>query len=114
MFHLRQKANFFDDEGRFLDNSDLSENYKQFINGWLTGETFQGVSWHNKIQDSTAFKGKALAILNEHMLSIQLRKVGIELIDYYWVKKHGSELFLNINYSIPACLDQVKIRQERL
>lgn len=111
---FQEESQFFGADGKFLNYSSLSENYKKYITGWLNGEIIQGVAWHSKIPDSNAFTGKALAILNEHMLSVQLRKAGINLVDYYWLKEYSHELCSQIDYPIPDCMEQVKFRQARL
>lgn len=111
---FREEGQFFDAEGDFRDTDELSENYKQNITGWLTGESIQGVSWHNTIPDVKSFAGKTLAILNEHMLAIQLRKAGIRLVDYYWMKEYSPDLFSSIDHPIPDSLEQVQFRQSQL
>jgi hypothetical protein len=111
---FRQESQFFDAEGKFLSDNGLSENYKQYISGWLYGETMQGVSWHSTIPNAKAFTGKTLAILNEHMLAIQMRKAGIQLMDIYWLKDNNQRLHSEIHYSIPDSMEQVKFRQDHL
>ncbi len=88
----------FSSEGYFSDNPEvpfaleapLSENYKEYILGWLTGAgTGQGVEWHSKMVlnkgNFSFFKSKAMAILNEHMLSCRLRATGCRMQDITWV-----------------------------
>jgi glycosyltransferase involved in cell wall biosynthesis len=111
-FH--QESQFFDAEGNFRSDGGLSANYRQYISGWLTGETMQGVSWHSTIPDAKSFAGKTLAILNEHMLSIQVRNAGIHLMDYYWLKDYSQDLSSSIDHFIPDSLQQAQYRQEHL
>ena len=111
---FREESQFFDVAGNFLSQSSLSENYKKYISDWLCGETMQGVPWHNRILDPAEFKAKALAILNEHMLSIRLRKAGVDLVDIYWAKMNCKELNASFDYSIPDSMEQVKVRQAGL
>jgi hypothetical protein len=89
----------FDDPGAFFSgvpqapfraDAPLSANYRQYITGWLTGPgTGQGVEWHSRLQLSNEtlrrFEGKAMAILNEQMLSARLRAQGCALIDATWL-----------------------------
>ncbi len=111
---FQEEEQFFDASGEFLNESSLSENYRQYIAEWLTGKTIQGVSWHSKIPDTRSFKGKTLAILNEHMLGIRLRKAGISLVDYFWLKENSQALYSMIDQPIPDSLKQVKFRQMHL
>jgi len=85
-------SRFFSGDARnpFRATAPLSENYRQFIRGWLTGEgTGQGTKWHSRFALSPTtlplFESKALAILNEHMLAIRLRLQGCELVDATWL-----------------------------
>jgi hypothetical protein len=55
------------------------------------------VRWHSSLELTPdrlrAFEGKALAILNEHLLAIRLRALGCRLIDVNWLHgrlKHGA------------------------
>jgi hypothetical protein len=114
MVSFQEEQQFFSADGNFLNQDQLSETYKQYITSWLTGETMQGVSWHSEIPDTKSFIGKSLAILNEHMLSIRLRKAGINLVDYFWLKEHSHTLSSTINYAIPDPLKQVEFRQANL
>ncbi|MCX5713255.1 MAG: hypothetical protein NT033_00235 [Candidatus Omnitrophica bacterium] len=80
---IKEESLFFDKES-FRRNAPMSENYKKYIKDWLFGKEIQGVRWHSIIKDEAHFKKKALAILNEHMLSINLRIRGISTIDFRW------------------------------
>jgi len=81
---------FFDGNGQFTADAPLSGNYRELIYDWLSGKELQGVSWHSTISDREHFQAKALAILNEHGLSINLRNNGIALIDFCWMLYSGS------------------------
>jgi hypothetical protein len=45
--------------------------------------------WHSRVapsaEDLSLFEGKAIAIVNEHLLSIRLRAMGCRLIDVTWL-----------------------------
>ena len=82
---------FSGDPGRpFMETAPLSEKYREYILSWLTGEgTGQGVTWHSRFDLSEEtlplFRAKALAILNEHMLTIRLREAGVAVCDIAWL-----------------------------
>jgi hypothetical protein len=70
----------------FRDDAPISPNYRRYILDWLTGEgTGQGVTWHSRFDLDRAtlpfFEAKASAILNEHLLSIRLRRQGCAIVD---------------------------------
>jgi hypothetical protein len=74
----------------FSAEAPLSTTYRRFIVDWLTGRDIgQGVKWHSPIDASPhaveQFEGKAMAIINEHMLSIRLRAAGCRTIDVTWL-----------------------------
>jgi glycosyltransferase involved in cell wall biosynthesis len=108
---FREESRFFDSEGEFLKENELSENYQKLITSWLNGEAIQGVTWHSRITDPRAFMGKTLAILNEHMLSVHLRKAGVGLVDFYWLKENYPVFKRSANLPVPDCLEQVTLRQ---
>jgi len=67
----------------------LSQNYKEYIIGWLTGGgTGQGVKWHStfELNEETlpSFESKAVSIFNEALFSARLRALGCSLIDVTW------------------------------
>jgi len=73
----------------FRADAPISHNYQQYISGWLTGDgTGQGVQWHSRFTLSAEalplFEQKALAILNEQMLTHRLRAAGFATIDMTW------------------------------
>jgi hypothetical protein len=74
----------------FRSDAPLSPNYRQYIIGWLTGRgTGQGVEWHSRFELTKAtlsrFEAKAMAILNEQMMSARLRAQGCALVDATWL-----------------------------
>jgi hypothetical protein len=91
-------------EAPFRPDVPLSENYRGYLVGWLTGEgTGQGVEWHSRFTLShdtlPHFQSKVVAILNEHMFSIRLRAQGCAMVDTTWLatrartsKKDGQPL----------------------
>jgi hypothetical protein len=77
-------------EAPFLRDAPLSENYRSYLLGWLTGDgTGQGVEWHSRFtlsQDTLPqFQNKVVSILNEHMFSIRLRTQGCAMVDTTWL-----------------------------
>lgn len=74
----------------FRRDAPLSDAYQRFIGDWLTGKDIgQGVLWHSASSigpaNLYAFEQKALAILNEHLLSVRLRAAGCRTIDVTWL-----------------------------
>jgi hypothetical protein len=64
--------------------------YRAQITGWLTGEgTGQGTAWHSRFaltsETLAFFEAKALAILNEHALSMRLYGQGTSMVDATWL-----------------------------
>jgi hypothetical protein len=81
----------------FRTDAPLSENYRANIIGWLTrAGTGQGVQWHSRFDLTSAtlgyFQMKALAIINEHALSIRLRERGCATVDVTWLANRTAEL----------------------
>ena len=77
-------------EAPFREQGPLSQRYRQYIIGWLTGvDIGQGVQWHSHFQVTSetlpAFEHKALSIVNEHLLAVRLRAMGCRLIDVTWL-----------------------------
>ena len=74
----------------FAGGAPICERYRRYIRSWLTGDgTGQGVVWHSRF-DLTAetlptFEAKAMAILNEHLLSLRLREAGWPIVDVTWL-----------------------------
>ncbi len=74
----------------FRIDAPLSASYRQNILGWLTGEgTGQGTEWHSRFELSRRtlpfFEDKAVAILNEQMLTSRLRAQGCGIVDATWL-----------------------------
>jgi len=79
-----------DPEHPFKADAPISQRYREYITHWLTGDGVgQGVAWHSTFsltRDTVrAFEQKALAILNEHLLSIRLQAQGCRLVDVTWL-----------------------------
>jgi hypothetical protein len=74
----------------YRPDAPLSAQYRGYIRDWLTGPgTGQGVAWHSRFELTPAtlplFEAKAMAILNEQVLSARLRAQGCALIDATWL-----------------------------
>jgi len=74
----------------FRADAPLSAAYRQNILGWLTGEgTGQDAEWHSRfvLSERTLrfFEDKAVAILNEQMLTSRLRAQGCSIVDATWL-----------------------------
>ncbi len=74
----------------FLTKAPLSETYRRYILDWLTGPgTGQGVIWHSRFELTAEslpyFQAKVLAMLNEQMLAVRLRRQGCALVDATWL-----------------------------
>ena len=79
-----------DPDSPFRRDAPLSDNYRRYIYDWLTGAgTGQGVTWHSRfvLDERTLpyFEAKALAVLNEQLLAIRLRRQGCALVDATWL-----------------------------
>ena len=86
-----------DPEAPFRPDAPLSENYRGYLLGWLTGEgTGQGVEWHSRFTLShdtlPQFQDKVIAILNEHMFSIRLRAQGCAMVDATWLATRAGDI----------------------
>lgn len=101
----------------FRPDAALSPNYQRYLLGWITGDgTGMETRWHSRFEltdDSLArFEAKALAILNEHLLTIRLRAQGCRMVDTTWLTAHcaafASEAVLD---NIPSWLWQVNARE---
>lgn len=86
------RAPFFsgDPEAPFRADAPLSPAFRRYVLDWLTGQDIgQGTSWHSRIpltrETLALFEQKAIAILNEHLLSIRLRAQGCLLVDVTWL-----------------------------
>jgi len=81
----------------FREDAPVSHRFQEYILSWLTGEgTGQGVTWHSRFDLSAEtlahFQQKAMAIINEHLLSIRLREIGHPLVDVTWLSSQLSSL----------------------
>lgn len=86
-----RNAFFSGDPARpFRPDAPLSAQYQRYLLDWLTGPgTGQGTEWHSRFVLTEAtlafFEAKALAIMNEHLLAIRLRRQGCTLVDATWL-----------------------------
>ncbi len=107
------KTAIFDNTGKFINDLHLSDNYIDYITHWLSGKSIQGTCWHSTITGNNHFQDKTMAILREHMLSINMRERKIHLIDFCWSKK-----FLNSNFhsrnTLASAEEQVAFRNIQL
>ena len=86
-------ANFFgaDPQSPFSPQAPIDRQYQQYLQQWLSGGgEADGMAVHRSpfrlLPETFArFKGKALAIVNEHGLSVRLRKLGFPTIDVEWL-----------------------------
>jgi hypothetical protein len=75
----------------FRADAPISDGYRSLIIAWLTSATGtgQGTAWHSRFQlDPTTlglFEDKAVAIVNEHLLSARLRGQGCSTVDVTWL-----------------------------
>lgn len=82
-----RRALFTDDPAEpFAANAPLSDNLRALLLGWITGEgTGQGVTWHSRFELTAdtlpRFRTKAIAILDELLLTHRLRVQGCEVVD---------------------------------
>lgn len=70
--------------------SPVSVKYQQYLTDWLLGKDIgQGVTWHRTLrldaEGLDEFEQKAIAIINEHLLSVRLRAAGCRTIDVTWL-----------------------------
>jgi hypothetical protein len=90
---------FFSDDPQapFHADAPLSARYRDYIIGWLTGPgTGQGMEWHSRFELTPAtlglFAAKAMAILNEQVLSARLRAQGCAPVDATWLATQRARL----------------------
>jgi hypothetical protein len=101
----------------FGPDAPLSSNYQDYLLGWITGDgTGIGKRWHSRFDltdDSLAgFEAKALAILNEHLLTIRLRTQGCAIVDATWLSTRCSEFAVETALdSVPSWRWQVNTRE---
>lgn len=82
----------------FRADAPLSASYRQNILGWLTGGgTGQGTVWHSRFvlseQTLGFFEDKAVAILNEQMLTSRLRAQGCGIVDATWLATYAEQAY---------------------
>ncbi|KWE61109.1 hypothetical protein WL76_03210 [Burkholderia ubonensis] len=77
----------------FRQDAPLSDNYRQYLVDWLTGEGLPHGQWHSVFELSDAnlqrFRAKAMSIIDEHRLSMRLRESGAHIVDYTWLHSRG-------------------------
>lgn len=95
---MRDRDGLFsgDPAAPFRVNAPLSASYRQNILGWLTGGgTGQGTEWHSRFalseQTLGYFEDKAVAILNEQMLTSRLRAQGCGIVDATWLATRAEQ-----------------------
>jgi hypothetical protein len=82
----------------FHKDAPISANYQQYILEWQTGGgVWTGDNeWHSRFDlsvDTLAhFETKALAIMNEQILSLRLRRQGCAMVDADWLALRRTEL----------------------
>lgn len=114
-FNIIKECNeIFDEDGNFFKDGIIDDKYKSYLTRWLTGDKIQGVAWHNTIENKYMFEEKSLAIINEHLLSINLRKNSIQIIDFHWLINNYIELTSSRDFLVPNGIEQVKVRQDEL
>ncbi len=92
MASLHEATTWFsrDPASPFHADAPLSPDFRSHIIQWLTGEgTGQGSVWHSRFELNSDtlghFEAKALAILNEHLLSLRLQTQGTAMVDATWM-----------------------------
>jgi hypothetical protein len=87
---IKDRRGLFSRDGDwpFDINGPISLGYQGLMYDWLTSEqgTGQGAPWHSRLDlnvedDRKLFEAKAIAIMNEHLLSIRLRAQGTYVVD---------------------------------
>ena len=74
----------------FRPDAPLSRRYQDYLIEWITGQDIgQGVTWHSTFQLTAetfrSFEGKALSIMQEHLLAVRLRAMGCRVTDVTWL-----------------------------
>jgi len=86
-------ANLFvsgDPANPFRKDAALSDSYRGYILGWLTGKGMSTGANYRFAFDLTAqtmdtFRRKVLSIVNEHLLTIRLQAAGVPCLDVNWL-----------------------------
>ena len=86
-----------DPSALFAEKAPLSENYKEYIVRWISGDDIgQVIRWHSGFAITPAelprFRRKAHAIVNEHMLSVRIRQAGARVLDAIWLGDHFQKM----------------------
>ena len=85
------------DSALFLDDAPISDNYKEYIVRWISGQDIgQVLRWHSGFaitpDQLPRFRRKAHTIINEHLLSIRLEQAGVRIMDAIWLGHHLREV----------------------
>lgn len=98
----------------FRDDAPLSVDYQERVRVWLEGQEVGGHTWHSPILSGEAeaarFQRKTLAIVNEHNLSITLRRQEIPLVDFCWLNSRRGTPVSSIE-DPPKEAVQLKVRR---
>jgi hypothetical protein len=84
-----------DPQDPFLPEAPVSQDYRKYVIDWLTGAgTGQGTEWHSRFaltrETLQHFQAKALAMFNEHLLTMRLRRQGCAIVDATWLASQSS------------------------
>jgi glycosyltransferase involved in cell wall biosynthesis len=105
----------FDGKNPFCNNAPLSENYIGFLQDWITGDGLPHGKWHsvfNYQKDTVSrFNAKALAILDEHSLSMRIRESGARIVDFTYWYANQNKIW---DMPLPDELSQVRNRNSYL
>jgi hypothetical protein len=89
---IRDGSAFFsgDPAAPFRPDAPLSRRYQDYLIEWITGQDIgQGVTWHSRFELTAetvgAFQGKAMSIMQEHLLAVRLRAMGCRTTDVTWL-----------------------------
>jgi hypothetical protein len=98
----------------FLDDAPVSQQWRENVLAWLTGDgTGQGTVWHSRFELTKRtlrrFEDKAVAIINEQMLTNRLRAAGCGIIDAIWLATRARQGDATLD-AIPAWPDQLMAR----
>lgn len=96
MAYVRNRSDLFTDNASapWLKEAPISPTYRRLLTDWLTSSqgTGQGEEWHSRFalsdESLPLFRDKAIAIINEHMLTIRLRAQGCTIVDQTWLAGH--------------------------
>jgi len=105
-----------DPSSPFLANAPLSKSFQSNIISWLTGGgTGQGTEWHSRfllsIESLPYFERKAMAIINENLLTQRFVKLGTAIVDATYLSRPRFFNRLAYIHDVPG---QLSIRQRFL